>query len=139
MKKYLTSTSTSFLMIHKICFIFRHKLFSWYLIFTLQLDLNRLNRKVTLSSTASMTGALFSKVPKFNPHCHFFLENFSNIFKSAVFQTSLYDFLGLCCLTCIATRAGIYLLKINNGNTRTMCEICSKLTIKITERSLHKK
>ena len=29
--------------------------------------------------------------------------------------------------------AGIYLLKVNNRNTRT-CEICSKLTIKIPER-----
>ena len=26
--------------------------------------------------------------------------------------------------------AGIYLFKINNGTTRTMCEICSKLKIK---------
>ena len=31
--------------------------------------------------------------------------------------------------------AGIYLVKTNNGNTRTMCEICSKLTIKIPEQS----
>ena len=30
--------------------------------------------------------------------------------------------------------AGIYLLKINNRNTRTRCEIRSKLTIKISER-----
>ena len=29
--------------------------------------------------------------------------------------------------------AGIYLLKVNNGNTRTRCEICSKLIIKISE------
>ena len=29
---------------------------------------------------------------------------------------------------------GIYLLKVNNRNTRTRCEICSKLTIKIPER-----
>ena len=29
---------------------------------------------------------------------------------------------------------GIYLFKVNNGNTRTMCEICSKLTIKTPER-----
>ena len=29
--------------------------------------------------------------------------------------------------------AGIYLFKVNNGNTRTMCEICSKLT-KTSER-----
>ena len=30
--------------------------------------------------------------------------------------------------------AGIYLLKFNNRNTRTRCEICSKLTIKAPER-----
>ena len=30
--------------------------------------------------------------------------------------------------------AGIYLLKVNNRNTRTWCEICSKLTIKTPER-----
>ena len=30
--------------------------------------------------------------------------------------------------------ACIYLLKVNNRNTRTRCEICSKLTIKIPER-----
>ena len=29
---------------------------------------------------------------------------------------------------------GIYLLKINNRNTRARCEICSDLTIKIPER-----
>ena len=28
----------------------------------------------------------------------------------------------------------IYLLKVNNGNTRKMCEMCSKLTIKTPER-----
>ena len=28
---------------------------------------------------------------------------------------------------------GIYLLKVNNRNTRTRCEICSKLTIKTPE------
>ena len=30
--------------------------------------------------------------------------------------------------------AGIHLLKVDNKNTRTRCEICSKLTIKIPER-----
>ena len=30
--------------------------------------------------------------------------------------------------------AGNYLLKVNNRNTRTRCEICSKLTIKTPER-----
>ena len=30
--------------------------------------------------------------------------------------------------------AGIYLFKVNNENTITMCEVCSKLTIKTPER-----
>ena len=30
--------------------------------------------------------------------------------------------------------AGNYMFKVNNGNTRTRCEICSKLTIKTPER-----
>ena len=30
--------------------------------------------------------------------------------------------------------AGIYLLKVNNKKARTRCEICSKLSIKKTER-----
>ena len=29
--------------------------------------------------------------------------------------------------------AGRYLLKVNNRNTRTVCEICSKLTLKTPE------
>ena len=35
--------------------------------------------------------------------------------------------------------AGTYLLKVSDGNTRTMCEICSKLTIKTVnfEQILH--
>ena len=32
---------------------------------------------------------------------------------------------------CHVRPAGIYLLNVNNGNTRTMCEICSKLRLKI--------
>ena len=34
----------------------------------------------------------------------------------------------------ILNPVGIYLLKVNNRNTRTRCEICSKLTIKIPEQ-----
>ena len=30
--------------------------------------------------------------------------------------------------------AGSYMFKVNNRNTRTRCEICSKLTIKTLER-----
>ena len=32
--------------------------------------------------------------------------------------------------------AGIYLLKVNNRNTRTRCEICSKLTIETLEQDV---
>ena len=35
--------------------------------------------------------------------------------------------------------AGNYMFKVNNKNTRTTCEICSKLTIKIPERRHNKK
>ena len=30
--------------------------------------------------------------------------------------------------------AGVYLFKDNNGNTKAICEICSKLTIKTSEQ-----
>ena len=30
--------------------------------------------------------------------------------------------------------AGNYMFKVNNRNTRTRCEICSKLTIKVSEK-----
>ena len=33
-----------------------------------------------------------------------------------------------------AIPVAIYLLKVNNRNTRKMCEICSKLTVKTPER-----
>ena len=34
----------------------------------------------------------------------------------------------------LSKKAGIYLLKVNKRNTRTRCEMCSKLIIKIPER-----
>ena len=34
------------------------------------------------------------------------------------------------------TPVSIYLLQVSSGNTRTRCEICSKLTIKIPEPQL---
>ena len=37
-------------------------------------------------------------------------------------------------LKCKPFPVGIYLLKVNNINTRTRCEICSKLTTKTPER-----
>ena len=34
----------------------------------------------------------------------------------------------------VVAPAGNYMFKVNNRNTRTRCEICSKLTIKTPER-----
>ena len=33
-----------------------------------------------------------------------------------------------------STPAGNYMFKVNNKNTRTRCEVCSKLTIKTAEQ-----
>ena len=43
-------------------------------------------------------------------------------------------FLSLLEILCILP-ASIYMVKVNNGNTRTRCEICSELTIKAPELS----
>ena len=47
----------------------------------------------------------------------------SEILKSSYFYSNSRSF-----------PAAIYLFKANNENTRTMCENCSKLAIKIPER-----
>ena len=41
-----------------------------------------------------------------------------------------------CCFSVLfkVNPVGIYLFKVNNRNTRTRCEICSRLTIKTSER-----
>ena len=36
--------------------------------------------------------------------------------------------------TVLEAAAGIHLFKVNNGNSRTRCEICLKIKIKATER-----
>ena len=46
----------------------------------------------------------------------------------------LWVFLEKYLTTLVMDPADIYLFKVNNGNTSTMCEICSKITIKATER-----
>ena len=38
------------------------------------------------------------------------------------------------CISSACEPAGNYLLKVNNRNTRTRCDVCSKLTLKIPER-----
>ena len=52
-------------------------------------------------------------------------------------QNKYYDYFyhySFCCIISV-TSFGIYLLKVNNRDTRTRCEICFKLTIKTPEPS----
>ena len=57
--------------------------------------------------------------------------------------TYIFDNLSISYVTCLPSavgcddynpRAGIYLFKVNNANTSTLCEVCPKLTMKISER-----
>ena len=72
-------------------------------------------------------------------------ENYSNGFcTSSKFLSSEHlECSGFCCcnywVSLVISRfclipAGNYMFKVNNRNTRTRCEICSKLTIKTPER-----
>ena len=54
-----------------------------------------------------------------------------------MFQSSVYHTDYLFCLSKRKIKnypAGIHLLKVNNGNRRTMCENCFRITIKAPER-----
>ena len=49
------------------------------------------------------------------------------------YQEDLLMFILLAVLLFINNSAGIYLFRVNNGNTRTMCEIFLQLTTNIPE------
>ena len=57
--------------------------------------------------------------------------NFKN-FAVSQQKTNINSFAAVRSL--ISLSAAIYLFRVSNGNTRTICEICSKLTIKTPER-----
>ena len=63
----------------------------------------------------------------------FFLARFSKC-GYKYFVIVLFSFIYFCKKNILAYPAGIYLLKVNNSNTRARCEIFSKLTIKTLER-----
>ena len=56
------------------------------------------------------------------------------MFSPIPVQSNIYIFLKKCSTEYKYFPAGIYVLKVNNGNTKIPCEICSKLTIKTPER-----
>ena len=73
-------------------------------------------------------------------------ESFNEVYKMYIFNKSLdkirsADEFWYCtrdlikyAQNCKIYPAGNYMFKVNNRNTRTRCEICSKLTIKTPER-----
>ena len=71
-------------------------------------------------------------------HVQFFraqsiLKPYLTIFNNFVGATCLIILISI--IPCfVSYPAGNYMLKVNNRNTRTRSEICSKLTIKIPER-----
>ena len=82
---------------------------------------------------------------RIKPHqCEVCSERFQNIYKLRTHKEKNHKKSFKCdkCNRCYNwysglrqhSPAGIYLLKVNNRNTRTRCVICSKLTIKIPER-----
>ena len=75
---------------------------------------------------------LFNKIPIY------FLHNwgfFSFILKQSLFSMN-HAFSGILSLEFVSkwtSSSDIYLFKVTNGNTRTVCEVCLKLTIKTSE------
>ena len=65
-----------------------------------------------------------------------FIQYFGNIFWKCLsrFRSNVPIYFNDFQYSAGSTPAGIYLLKVDNKNTRTSCEICSKLTIKTPER-----
>ena len=74
---------------------------------------------------------LFSNMQDFSVRLN---NGFNSIIQNAIpVFLSFYMFTGMLGIRSL-TPAGIYLLKAKKKNTRTRYEICSKLTIKTSER-----
>ena len=70
-------------------------------------------------------GKIFRTVKRLNIRSNVFNDNNINIQS----DTFIVNFEQIWC-----NPAGSYMFKVNNRNTRTRCEVCSKLTIKTPER-----
>ena len=62
-----------------------------------------------------------------------FSREFFKFLKNSLFIEHQQTTASVTCFMIIFLSAGIYLLKANNENTRTMYEICSNLTVKTPE------
>ena len=73
---------------------------------------------------------------KVGQHCVCNTSNISNSIEKVIkkYKKRSVDSMSDKMISSVSNPAGIYLFKVNNRNTRTRCEICSKLTIKIPER-----
>ena len=66
----------------------------------------------------------------------FFSKRDQTALTEQILNGKLHFLCSVCSLNytnCFMFPTGIYLFKVNNRNTRTICEICSKLTIKTAE------
>ena len=64
----------------------------------------------------------------------YYFQNYIYISKSITLYTFIVFFKSVESLECILNPAGTYMFKVNNRNTRTRYEICSKLAIKTPQR-----
>ena len=71
----------------------------------------------------------FLITPLFTEYTRWLVQPFTVCFGRGISKMNLLRF-----ATFTNNPAGIYLLKVNGRNTRTRCEICSKLTIKTLKR-----
>ena len=64
----------------------------------------------------------------------YYFQNYIYISKSITLYTFIVFFKSVESLECILNPAGTYMFNVNNRNTRTRYEICSKLAIKTPQR-----
>ena len=110
-----------------------------------------LNKLIPVGNTDTVQKMKFSINNFFSKfdQIHSFLRFWSHLLKKSLIENFIFCPVGTICILqiCITKiqlillreidridQAGIYLLKANNRNTRTRCEICSKLTIKLPEQ-----
>ena len=89
--------------------------------FPIQLRLATLLKKKLWHRCFPVNFATFSRTPTFKEHLRWLL------LTKLSFQTIAHGFLTTATINHIP--GSIYLLKVNNENIRTRCEICSMLTI----------
>ena len=82
---------------------------------------NNNSTKGWFSNNVRLKLPFLTHLPPIITLCHVCSREFSCVYYQSLVQTG-------------SIPAGNYMFKVNNRNTRTKCEICSKLTIKVPEK-----